>query len=114
MSDDLKDVEKSMLEGLVRGKKSAKKAKQTKIDKPNLLQEKLEADVMRETAAEAAEEPAVTEYTVASGDTLSAIAQKHYGSQVNWKKIYEANKETIGDNPSLIRAGQVLTIPDLD
>jgi nucleoid-associated protein YgaU len=27
--------------------------------------------------------------------------------------IYEANKEIIGDNPSLIRAGQVLQIPSL-
>jgi nucleoid-associated protein YgaU len=48
------------------------------------------------------------------GDTLSGIAQKYYGSQVNWKAIYEANKETIGDNPNLIRVGQVFKIPKLD
>jgi nucleoid-associated protein YgaU len=28
--------------------------------------------------------------------------------------IYEANKAIIGDNPSLIRPGQKLTIPKLD
>ena len=55
-------------------------------------------------------------YTVAAGDSLSAIAQKQYGSATRdkWMAIYEANKALIGDNPSLIRPGQVLTIPDLD
>ncbi len=62
----------------------------------------------------AAKEAAVTEHTVVSGDTLSGIAQKYYGSQANWKKIYEANKDVIGDNPNLIRAGQILKIPKLD
>ena len=55
-----------------------------------------------------------TEHTVVSGDNLSAIAKTYYGSADNWQAIYEANKETIGDNPSLIRVGQVLRIPDLD
>jgi nucleoid-associated protein YgaU len=55
------------------------------------------------------------EHTVVSGDTLSHIALKFYGSAVRdkWMAIYEANKETIGDNPSLIRPGQVLKIPKL-
>jgi nucleoid-associated protein YgaU len=57
-----------------------------------------------------------TEHTVVSGDTLSGLATKYYGSgsRDNWMAIYEANKETIGDNPSLIRVGQVLQIPELD
>lgn len=107
------DVEKGMLEGLVKGKKpteakpSIRDAKRAALDKKKRLQAKLEA----EAAAAAA---AVKEHTVVSGDTLSGIAQKYYGSQVNWKAIYEANKEAIGDNPSLIRAGQVLKIPNLD
>ena len=58
-----------------------------------------------------APQAAMTEYTVVSGDNLSAISEKHYGTQAKWKEIYEANKETIGDNPSLIRVGQVLKIP---
>lgn len=53
-------------------------------------------------------------YTVAAGDSLSAIAQKHYGSADKWQAIYEANKEVIGDNPSAIRIGQELVLPDLD
>lgn len=50
-------------------------------------------------------------YTVQSGDSLSKIAKKHYGDANVWKKIYEANKQTIGDNPDLIRPGQRLVIP---
>lgn len=49
-----------------------------------------------------------TTYTVQRGDTLSGIASK-YG--LTWQKIYEANKGVIGGNPSLIYAGQRLTIP---
>jgi len=50
-------------------------------------------------------------YTVQSGDSLSKIAQKHYGNASAWTRIYQANKSTIGDNPDLIRPGQRLTIP---
>lgn len=52
-------------------------------------------------------------HTVASGETLSHIAQKYYGSAArdDWMAIYEANKATIGDNPSLIKPGQELNIP---
>ncbi|OKL38945.1 LysM peptidoglycan-binding domain-containing protein [Pontibacter flavimaris] len=50
-------------------------------------------------------------YTVQSGDSLSKIAKKHYGDANDWKKIYNANKQTIGDNPDLIRPGQRLSIP---
>ena len=74
---------------------------------------RLEAEAAKES------EPAgltiKTEHTVVSGDTLSGLATKYYGSgsRENWMAIYEANKETIGDNPSLIRVGQVLKIPEL-
>ena len=57
----------------------------------------------------------VAEHTVVAGDSLSAIANQYYGSGAKdkWMAIYEANKELIGDNPSLIRVGQVLKIPKL-
>src|SRR5215210_6994791 len=42
-------------------------------------------------------------YTVESGDTLSAIGQRH---GVAWREIHEANKDVIGDNPDLIKPGQ--------
>lgn len=48
-------------------------------------------------------------YTVASGDTLWAIAKKMYGDGNQYPKIASANK-TI-KNPSLIYPGQKLVIP---
>jgi nucleoid-associated protein YgaU len=49
-------------------------------------------------------------YKVKSGDTLSAIAKREYGDAGQWKRIFEANRDTI-DNPDLIHPGQELTIP---
>jgi nucleoid-associated protein YgaU len=54
--------------------------------------------------------PAGRTYTVAKGDSLSKIAKEVYGSANQWKKIYEANKDTI-KNPDLIYPGQVIKIP---
>ncbi|WP_242920958.1 LysM peptidoglycan-binding domain-containing protein [Pontibacter liquoris] len=50
-------------------------------------------------------------YTVQSGDSLSKIAKKLYGDANSWHKLYDANKQTIGDNPDLIRPGQRLDVP---
>ena len=52
-------------------------------------------------------------YTVVSGDSLSKIAQHHYGDAAKWHQIYEANKSLIGNTPDLIEVGQVLTLPSL-
>lgn len=49
-------------------------------------------------------------YTVAKGDTLSAIAKKFYGKSSRWRVIFEANTDRIS-NPDLIQIGQVLKIP---
>ncbi len=53
-----------------------------------------------------------TDYTVEQDDTLSEIAQQAYGNADQWPKIYEANKETIGDNPNVLNPGEVLHIPE--
>ena len=57
----------------------------------------------------------IAEHTVNAGETLSHISLKYYGSAAKdkWMLIYEANKGVIGDNPNIIRAGQVLKIPEL-
>lgn len=55
--------------------------------------------------------PKATNYTVKSGDCLSAIARQVYGDASKWTKIYEANKNIIGSNPNLIYPGQKYTIP---
>jgi nucleoid-associated protein YgaU len=49
-------------------------------------------------------------YTVQSGDTLSAIAQRFYGKANEYGKIFEANKDKLKD-PDHVRAGQELVIP---
>ncbi len=68
----------------------------------------------REAEAKAAEEAKyIGEHTVASGDNLSFISKQYYGSTAHWKVIYEENKAVIGDNPNLIRVGQVFKIPRL-
>jgi nucleoid-associated protein YgaU len=51
-------------------------------------------------------------YTVVSGDNLSKIAKKFYGDSKLWRKIFEANKDTI-ENPDLIYPGQELKIPNV-
>ena len=51
-------------------------------------------------------------YTVVSGDSLSKIAKKFYGDANKWRKIFEANKDTI-ENPDRIFPGQVLKIPNV-
>lgn len=70
----------------------------------------------RKKAAAPATPRYIAEHTVAAADTLSSISLKHYGSAVKDKymKIYEANKATIGENPNVLKPGQVLNIPALD
>lgn len=46
-------------------------------------------------------------YTVKSGDTLSSIAKKY---NTTWQKIYNDNKNVIGNNPNLIYQNQKLII----
>ena len=52
--------------------------------------------------------PAPRTYTVESGDTLWAIAERFYGDGSAYQRIADASGI---DNPDLIQPGQVLTIP---
>lgn len=71
------------------------------------------ANAQKEAAAAPRFTEFIAEHTVVAGDNLSFISQKYYGHQGNFRLIYEANKEVIGDNMSLIRPGQKLRIPKL-
>ena len=48
-------------------------------------------------------------HVVVEGDTLSLLAKKY---NVNWEKIYELNKDIIGDDPNQIYPGQNLLIKE--
>ena len=56
-------------------------------------------------------------YTVHGGDTLTAIAKRHYGitderaAYLQALVIWRANRQVIGPDPDDIHPGQVLTLP---
>jgi nucleoid-associated protein YgaU len=54
------------------------------------------------------------QYTVRRGDSLSKIAQRHYGSRRRdvVQRLFEANRGTLS-SPDSIRAGQTLVLPPL-
>ncbi len=54
--------------------------------------------------------PATRRYTVHSGDSLSSISERYYGTSSDWRWIYEANRSKISD-PNDIYVGESLTIP---
>jgi nucleoid-associated protein YgaU len=56
--------------------------------------------------------PEATYYTVERGDTLSKIAQEHYGDASKYSVIFEANRPMLKD-PNKIYPGQKLRIPPL-
>ncbi len=48
--------------------------------------------------------------TVHSGDTLSSISQREFGSAASWPALWWANRHAV-HNPSVIQAGQRLQLP---
>lgn len=49
-------------------------------------------------------------YTVQKGDTLWKISRQFYGTGKEWRKIFQANQDTIS-NPDKIKAGIEIRIP---
>ena len=62
-------------------------------------------------AGGASQAPQPKVYEVQSGDTLSAIAKKHYGDANAYQRIFEANRPMLKDADD-IYPGQVLVIPE--
>lgn len=64
------------------------------------------------TGASAAPDPADVPrtYTVQSGDTLSTISRRFYGTPSRWVDIYQANRDRLSSENAL-RVGQEIRIP---
>ncbi len=50
-------------------------------------------------------------YEVASGDSLSVISDKVYGTSKRWREIFEANRDVLAD-PDRLEVGTKLRIPE--
>ncbi|ACV64913.1 Peptidoglycan-binding LysM [Desulfofarcimen acetoxidans DSM 771] len=55
--------------------------------------------------------PVPMKIKVKPGDSLWAIAKLQYGDGGRWREIYEANKDIIGPDPTLIASGIQLVVP---
>lgn len=62
------------------------------------------------TTPSPADDPYAQYYVVKKGDTLSKIAEQHYGDKMLYPKIFEANRDQLSD-PNKIKPGQKLRIP---
>lgn len=74
------------------------------------MPDKADFSDVEEGSSSTAPPPNDRTYTVVKGDSLSKIAKQVYGSASQWKKIFEANQDTI-KNPDLIYPGQVIKLP---
>lgn len=88
-------------------KASAEESRRKELE-AELARVKTQLDAFRAGAPPAG--TATRTYKVQKGDTLWDIAEKMYGSGLQWPRIYTANKDKIRD-PNRINAGQVLRIP---
>ncbi|MBC7771513.1 MAG: LysM peptidoglycan-binding domain-containing protein [Pyrinomonadaceae bacterium] len=61
-------------------------------------------------AVPAGTSPEFTDYIIQRQDTLSEIAQAHYGKSSLWRQIYDANREAIPD-PDHLKVGTTIRIP---
>ena len=111
-SQESKDFEKWVADG--NGSSDNKDEKATASD-DSKKDESTKAEESEKT--EEKKETKTTEYTVVSGDCLSAIAGKLLGDMSRWPEIVELNKDkypSLVSNPNLILVGWNLTIPGKD
>jgi len=62
------------------------------------------------TISEPAKETRMEKYTVQKNDTLQKISQRFYGTTKKWKKIYDANRDTL-KSPDKLYPGKTINIP---
>lgn len=83
-------------------------AEEPAAEEPEAPVEEAVAEPAAAADAEPEPGPAARTYTVESGDTLWAIAERFYGDGNRYQAIADASGIS---NPDLIQPGQVLTIP---
>ncbi|NQE90150.1 LysM peptidoglycan-binding domain-containing protein [Nocardia terpenica] len=83
-------------------------ASDTHTDTPIAAEEPAAAPVAEEVPPPPPPAPEPRTYTVESGDTLWAVAERFYGDGNRYRDIAAANGI---DNPDVVNVGQVLTIP---
>ncbi|MEU3264509.1 transglycosylase SLT domain-containing protein [Streptomyces bacillaris] len=71
--------------------------------------EKAVAPVSVTAQANSVTKAAPTKHSVVSGESLSKIA-RDYSVSGGWKKLYEGNRNVVGENPNLIHPGITLTV----
>ncbi len=107
-------LEKAREEAEARQKETLAKRESAKAEEERAVAEAAARETAAKEAAAASRfKEFIAEHTVMPGENLSFISQKYYGTQANFRLIYEANKDVIGDNMNLIRPGQKLRIPKL-
>ena len=72
------------------------------------------AESVRAAAPVARQIDPTREYRVKQGDSLTVICKALYGKTdpVTIGRLYEANRDLIGPNPSALKLGMVLTLPE--
>ncbi|TMV05583.1 transporter substrate-binding domain-containing protein [Ruegeria sediminis] len=61
-------------------------------------------------AGSASAQEACASYVIQRGDSLRELALRVYGTE-DYRSIYDANRDTIGKNPNVIRVGDTLQMP---
>jgi nucleoid-associated protein YgaU len=109
---------KAVTEAQARADAAEARVQQLEAEMKKLQNERLQKEFEERRAQRMAEEAASTarKHVVQSGETLSHLALKYYGSAIKdkWMIIYEANKAVIGDNPNKVRVGTELVIPEIE
>jgi hypothetical protein len=75
----------------------------------NAITEGAAADSDKGGKTDTASHKAPSTYTVDSGDSLSGIAAAQDVAG-GWQQLYDANQQLIGDDPNLIKPGQILDL----
>lgn len=84
------------------------------VSVPTSVAPQVRRPTVSQSQAQRTEAPSPTNaprtYTVQSGDTLSAISRRVYGTPSRWIDIYQANRDRLSSE-SALRVGQEIRIP---